>query len=116
MNLIIFILKDLDKLEQILESWVAAGAVGITVLPGIGISDTEEKRALREDFPIIPNLEDFEGDSHNSTRTIISIVPSQEFANSIYTCTTKITGDLKISNTGIFLVLPVSHAFGVKFE
>jgi hypothetical protein len=114
MLLILFVLQDTNKLEQLLDAWEAVGAAGITILPSIGITGYKEKRALREDFPIIPNLEDLVEDSQNVTRSLFTLVPSQDTVNLIYKSTVEIIGDLTMPNTGVFIVLPVSQAFGVR--
>lgn len=114
MYFILFVLQDLEKLEDILLAWDKAGASGTTVLPSIGYAKIKEKNALREDFPLIPGLEDILETSPDQNRTLFTVVVSEEVKNAIIAATIKITGDLNNPNTGILLVLPVSQAFGLN--
>jgi nitrogen regulatory protein PII len=114
MYFILFVSQDLEKLEDILLAWDKAGASGITVLPSIGYAKIKEKNALREDFPLIPGLEDILETSQDQNRTLFTVVVSEEVKNEIIAATINITGDLNNPNTGILLVLPVSQAFGLN--
>ncbi len=114
MLMVLFVLQETEKLDDLLDAWEEAGAPGITVLPSIGLVDFKEKRALREDFPIIPNLEDMVESPQNHTRTLFSIVKSEAIADAIYEATIKLVGELDRPKSGIFVVLPVSKAYGIR--
>ncbi len=111
---VFFILQNTDKLNDLLDGWEEAGASGVTILPSIGLANFKEKRALQEDFPIIPNLEDLVESSLNHTRTLFSLVISQEIVDAIHQSTVDIIGDLEQPRTGIFFVLNVHQAFGIR--
>jgi hypothetical protein len=114
MYFILFVLHDTDRLEEILDGWEQAGAGGVTVLPSIGFAKIKEKKALREDFPLIPNLESIIESTQDKNRTLFTIVVSQEIKDEIIAATTRIIGDLNNPNTGIMAVIPVSQAFGLN--
>lgn len=114
MYAVFFILQDTEKLNDLLDGWEEAGTSGVTILPSIGLASYKDKRALQEDFPIIPNLEDLVESSMNHTRTLFTIVKTQEIVDSIYKSTREIIGDLDQPHTGIFFVLPVQQAFGIR--
>ncbi|NLF51886.1 MAG: hypothetical protein GX577_12185 [Leptolinea sp.] len=111
---VFFILQDTDKLNDLLDGWEEAGSPGVTILPSIGLASLKEKRALQEDFPIIPNLEDLIESSLNHTRTLFSLVKTQEVIDALYKSTIDVIGDLDQPHTGIFFVLPVHQAFGIR--
>jgi len=114
MYFILFVLHDTDRLEEILDGWEQAGAGGVTVLPSIGFAKIKEKKALREDFPLIPNLESIIESTQDTNRTLFTIVVSQEIKDEIIAATIRIIGDLNNPNTGIMAVIPVSQAFGLN--
>jgi predicted TIM-barrel enzyme len=92
MFFILFVLQDTDKLDQILDAWQKAGVSGVTILPSIGIVKMKEKRALQEDFPIIPTLEDLVESPQNHSRSLFSIVQTQEIVDAVYKATIDIVG------------------------
>jgi hypothetical protein len=114
MFLILFVLHDTEKLDSVLDAWEKAGASGVTVLPSIGFARYKEKRALQEDFPLIPGLENIIESVQNQNRTLFTIVLTEGIKDEIISTTTKIIGDLNRPNTGILVVLPVSQAFGLN--
>lgn len=111
---VFFILQDTDKMNDLLDGWEEAGTSGVTIFPSIGLATYKDKRALQEDFPIIPNLEDLVESSLNHTRTLFTIVKNQEIVDAIYKSTCEIIGDLNQPHTGILFVLPVHQAFGIR--
>jgi nitrogen regulatory protein P-II 1 len=114
MYFILFVLQNPERLEDLLTAWEKAGVTGITVLPSIGLAKIKEKQALQEDFPLIPNLEHIFETQENPTRSIFTLVASEETVNAVYDATISIVGDLLHPNSGIFIVLPVFKAFGLR--
>jgi nitrogen regulatory protein P-II 1 len=113
MYFILFVLQDTGKLEGLLDAWEDAGVTGITILPSIGLAQIKEKRALQEDFPLIPTLEDIVESPQNQSRTLFSIVSSDDQVNAVLQATIGVVGALDNANSGIFIVLPVSNAYGL---
>jgi hypothetical protein len=113
MYFILFVLQDTEKLGDIFEVWEKAGISGITILPSIGLSRIKDKQALQEDFPIIPNLEDIMETQENQSRSLFTIVATQEVVDAVYQSTIGVIGPLTRPNSGIFIVLPVLSAYGL---
>ena len=69
---------------------------------------------LRDDFPLIPGLEDIFRHEETSSRTLFSLVEDEAVVEAVIAATQKVVGDLSQPNTGILMVLPVSRALGLK--
>jgi len=114
MFVVFFVLQDVEKLEDILNAWEKAGAGGVTIIPSIGLARLKEKSALREDFPIIPTLEDLIETPQENNRTLFTVVTSTEVKDEIISSTLRITGDLNLPNSGLLFTVPVDQAFGLN--
>ena len=58
MYLILFVLDNPDKLEDLLNAWEEAGTGGATVLVSTGMNRMLN-RGFRDDIPLMPGLDDF---------------------------------------------------------
>jgi len=114
MYLILFVLNDPDKLEDLLIAWEEKGVQGATVLFSTGLGRIRELDGWRDDMPLMPSLRDFYELPENMNRTIFTIVKDETQVDAIVTATKKVVGDLDESKTGLLLVLPVARAYGVN--
>ena len=114
MSLIIFVLSNPEKLDDLLSAWEAAGASGATILASTGMGRLRQSTMLRDDFPLIPGLEDIFRHEETSSRTLFSLVEDEAVVEAVIAATQKVVGDLSQPNTGILMVLPVSRALGLK--
>lgn len=114
MQLVLFVLHDVDKLDSVLNAWEAAGVGGVTILPSTGLMRLRNQRnGLRDDIPLIPRLEDFISHGEYTNRTIFALVPTPEMADRIIAATESIVGDLDLPHTGILAVIPVGTVKGL---
>lgn len=111
MFLILLVLQDVTKLDEVIQAWEQAGVNGITILRSLGMANVR-KVGLREDMPIIPSLDDF---LHHEdfNRTIFTVTDSETMVDNVISVTEAITGDLDQPNTGVLVVLPVLRARGL---
>jgi hypothetical protein len=113
MYLILFILNDPDKLEDLLIAWEENGVQGATVLFSTGLGRIRELDAWRDDMPLIPSLKDFYEVPENLNRTIFTIVKDQAQTDAIVAATRGVVGELDEHETGLLLILPVAQAHGL---
>lgn len=113
MFMVMLILNDPDKSQSILSGWEEAGAPGITILTSTGIGHVRAKQGLKDDFPLLPSLENFFKQDENLHRTLIAIVRERAVVDRIIQATQDILGDLNRPNTGILAVLPVLDVYGL---
>jgi hypothetical protein len=108
MSMILFVLHDGEKLQEVLNAWEETGISGATVLFSTGIGRIRESQALREDLPIMPSLEDFYPSPESLGRTIFTITDDESRA------TESVVGDLHEPKRGILAVLPTSAIHGMR--
>ena len=114
MYLILFVLNDPDKLEDLLITWEENGIQGATVLFSTGLGRIRELDAWRDDMPLIPSLKDFYEIPENLNRTIFTIVQDEVQVDAIVAATKNIVGELDEQETGLLLVLPILRVYGAN--
>jgi hypothetical protein len=110
MYLILLVIDDPDRLEDLLIAWEDAGIPSATVLFSTGMGRIRQLGGWRDDMPLIPSLRDFYEAPENLNRT----ARDEAQVDAVVAATQKITGDLDKAETGLLLVLPIARAFGVN--
>jgi len=114
MYLVLMVLNDPDRLEELLIAWEENGVQGATVLFSTGLGRIRQMDAWRDDMPLIPSLRDFYETPENMNRTIFTVVDTEAQVDALVSATKTVVGDLDEQETGLLLVLPVSQAYGVN--
>jgi nitrogen regulatory protein P-II 1 len=113
MYMILFVLHDPTRLQDVLEIWNKTGVSGITILPSSGLKRIRDAAAFRDDLPLIPNLQNLLENQESLNRTLFTIVPSEEMVDKVVDATQNLIGDLNLPNTGILVVMPITRAYGL---
>jgi hypothetical protein len=113
MYLILFVLDNPDKLEELLDAWEAAGTKGATVLVSTGMHRISEG-VIRDDIPLLPGLDDFYKREEDYHRTLFTIVKDDDVLNKIVEATQKVVGNLNEPKTGILVVMPTTQVYGLE--
>ena len=114
MYLILFVLNNPDRLEELLIAWEENGVEGATVLFSTGLGRIRALDAWRDDMPLIPSLRDFYELPENMNRTVFTIVKDEAQVDEVVAATKKVVGDLDEQETGLLLVLPVMRTYGAN--
>lgn len=116
MFFILFVLHDISKMKDLMHAWEDAGVKGATVLFSTGLGRIRQNIGLMEDFPLFPSMSEIldEVENMDLSRTLFSVVESQEVVENVLEHTQRIVGDLSKPNTGIMIVLPVAQVYGLK--
>jgi hypothetical protein len=112
-ELIVLVLNDPDKTDDVLTAWVQLGVPGVTIIPATGLRQTLGKRPLRDDLPLFPSLEDLLRLDDREYRALLSVVPDGFAVERLVEATEQITGVLDGPNTGILFTVPVGRAWGL---
>lgn len=112
MYLILFVLDNPDKLDQLLDAWEGAGTKGATVLVSTGMHRLGTG-AIRDDIPLMPGLDDFYKRVEDYHRTLFTIVKDEDVLDKIVAATENVVGKLTEPNTGILVVLPTAQVYGL---
>lgn len=113
MYLILFVLDDPDKLEDLLNAWESAGTGGATVLVSTG-QRRLSNGGFRDDIPLMPGLDDFYKRIEDYHRTLFTIVSDDAVLQKVVAATRTVVGDLNQPNTGILVVLPTAQVYGLE--
>ncbi len=114
MKMILFILHNSTKLPDLLRAWNEAGVGGATVLLSTGMGRIDQAGSLREDLPLMPSLSDFYENGEKLSRTVFSVVEDEATVTRVLAATQRVVGDLRAPDTGLWIVLPVERAEGLK--
>lgn len=116
MYFILFVLHDISYMKDLLHAWEEAGVKGATVLFSTGLGRIRKNFGLMEDFPLFPTMSEILDRVENMdlSRTLFSVVESDEIVKSVLHHTQKVVGDLHKPNTGIMIVLPVAQVYGLR--
>lgn len=116
MYFILFVLHDISKMKDLLHAWEEAGVKGATVLFSTGLGRIRQNFGLMEDFPLFPTMSEILDRVENMdlSRTLFSVVESEEIVKNVLHHTQKVVGDLNKPNTGILIVLPVAQVCGLR--
>lgn len=113
MYMIMFVLHDPNKLDEVLYAWDETGVKGITVIPSTGLERLRKSKLLREDLPLMPCIQNIFDQEEIMNRTLITIVKDDEMIHAVVEATQKVIGDLNEPNTGILSVLPLLQVYGL---
>lgn len=112
--LVMFIMHDPAQMDDVLDAWTEAGVSGVTILLSTGLARMRQNLSLRDDLPLIPSLADLEEHSESLSRTLLTLVESEQLVDQLVEATQSIIGDLDLPNTGVLAVLPVAKVYGLN--
>jgi nitrogen regulatory protein P-II 1 len=110
--LVVLIVNEVGDCPEILDAWEAAGVLGITIFASTGLGRVR-RAGLRDDLPLLPSLEDLFSGGEEHSRTLMSVVDSQEMVDKMVAIAQHIIGDLENPHTGFLFVVPVLQAYGL---
>jgi hypothetical protein len=114
MYLILLVLNDPDRLEDLLIAWEEKGVRGATVMFSTGFGRIRQMSGWRDDMPLMPSLRDFYEAPENLNRTIFTTANDEAEVDAILAATKSVIGNLEDQETGLLLILPVVKAYGVN--
>lgn len=110
MHMIMFVLDDPNKLDQVLEAWDALGVTGVTIMESTGLSQREESLV---GSPIMAGLNRLVSSDLKGHYTIFTIVKGENVVRDCITAVEELVGNLLEPNTGVMAAWPLSIVKGV---
>jgi len=110
MRLLVAVIHDADKLEEILSGFLELGITGATVLHSEGMGSV-----LSHDVPIFAGLQTLISGSRPQNRLVLSVVPENKVQPAV-DLLQDVSGGLDEPATGIAFTLPVDAVFGLAPE
>jgi nitrogen regulatory protein P-II 1 len=110
--LVVLVVDDIDRCSEVLDAWEAAGVLGVTILTSTGLGRMR-RAGLRDDLPLMPNLQDLLESEEVHHRTLLSVVDSQELVDKMVAIARQVIGELEGPHTGFLFVVPVVQVYGL---
>ena len=111
MQLLIAVINQEEKLDDILSGFLELGITGATIIDSEGMG-----HVLSHDIPIFAGLQTLISRSRPQNTTIFSVIDSDEKAEGAIARLRDICGDLEDPATGIVFTLPVNRVAGLAPE
>lgn len=111
MQLLIAVINQEEKLDDILSGFLELGITGATVFRSEGMG-----RVLTHDIPIFAGLQTLLSRARPQNVTILSVIREPEKVEGALTLLQEICGDLNSPATGIAFTLPVERVVGLAPE
>lgn len=109
-RLLVAVINDPGKLDEILSGFLELGVTGATVVNSEGMG-----RLLSHDIPIFAGLQTLISGSRPQNRMLFSVVPAS-LVDPVLELLQEICGNLASPATGIAFVLPVDRVVGLAPE
>ncbi len=111
MQLLIAVINEEDKLDQILAGLLELGVTGATIVQSEGMG-----RVVSHDVPIFAGLERLASFSRPRNQTIFSVIKEEDKVDGVIALLREICGDLDDPATGIVFTIPVNRVEGLSPE
>jgi nitrogen regulatory protein P-II 1 len=110
MHLMIAVVNDPEKVDEILSGFLELGITGATIINSEGMG-----RVLSHDIPIFAGLQTLISRSRPQNRTIFSVVEDEKVAPAL-DLLQEVCGDFTAPATGIAFTLPLDRVVGLAPE
>jgi nitrogen regulatory protein P-II 1 len=110
LQLLIAVVNEEEKLDDILSGFMEIGITGATILNSEGMG-----RFLSYDVPIFAGLDALASRTRPRNHTILSVIPDEKVDESL-DILQEICGDLENPATGIAFTLPLNRVVGLAPE
>jgi nitrogen regulatory protein P-II 1 len=114
MYVVMFILDDPSKLNQVLNAWDEIGVSGATIIDSIGRNRL--RKAQQVGAPFMAGINRFLASDIENHYTLFTIVPTEDFIQRCIQALEPIVGDLDQPDTGVLAAWPLSFVKGVNRE
>lgn len=111
MQLLIAVINQEEKLDEILSGLVELGVTGATIINSEGMG-----RVLSHDIPIFAGLDTLASRSRPQNQTLFSVIREDEKVDAVIALLEEICGSLDDPATGIVVTVPVNRAVGLAPE
>lgn len=109
MLMLIMVLDDIARLNEVLQAWMEAGVRGVTILESTGINRVLQRRHAD---PAFAGFSQIFGSGRVGHNTLFAVIDSLEIAEAAVASTEQIVGNLNEPSTGIIFAVPVVQAWG----
>ncbi len=113
-NLVVAVLPNLDRCQEVLGTWERLGVTGVTILESIGLHRLKQAFARRDDLPLIPSLRHLTESEEYHHRTVFVLLDDDFDLDRFLAATQEKVGDFTDPDSGLLFVVPVTRALGLR--
>ena len=113
MKLLVFILNNTDKLDELMLELSEAGIHGATIIESTGMAQVLTHSG--EDDPLIGYLRSIMDPTKDNNKTILFVADEEEIVT-IREVIKNLIGDLSQPQTGILFTIPIDFIDGIRKE
>lgn len=114
-NMVVVVMSDIARCQQVLDAWREFGVTGVTILESLGAQPILQAHAARDDLPLVPSFRHLLRSEESHHRTAFVVLDDDFDLDGLIEATEKaIGGDFDAPNTGILFVVPVTRALGIR--
>ncbi|MEW5872679.1 MAG: hypothetical protein AB1894_25690 [Chloroflexota bacterium] len=111
MYMVLFVLDDPSRLDEVLAAWDAIGVTGVTIIESTGIN--RRRRAAQVGTVFMAGINRLMSGDQESHYTLLTIVPNQSIVQRCVEAAEEIVGDLDAPNSGVLAAWPLEYVKGV---
>lgn len=111
MELLIAVINDVDRVDEILAGFLEIGVTGATVIDSEGMG-----RVLSQEIPIFAGLQTLISRSRPQNQTVFSVIDDPETMENALKIIQEVCGRFDDPATGIAMTIPVSRVVGLAPE
>lgn len=114
-NLVVVIMPNLDRCQDVLQTWDRLGVTGITILESAGLHGLKQVRGRRDDMPLMPSLRHLLETEEYHHRTAFVVVGDDFDLQGLLRATEQaVGGNFNAPDSGLLFVMPLSHVLGLS--
>lgn len=111
MYMVMFVLDDPNRLDEVLDAWDSIGVSGVTIIESTGIN--RRRRARQVGSMFMAGINRLMSSDQESHYTLFTLVRDQEIVQDCITAVEKIVGDLNLPNSGVLASWQLDMVKGV---
>lgn len=111
MQMVMFVLDDPDRLDDVLDAWRGVGVSGVTILETSGLYRRTRPRALGARYAF--GLDPARGGIEVGNYTLLAIVPDEAAVRACLEAAESVVGNLDDSHTGVIAAWDLGLVKGV---
>lgn len=115
-KLVVLITARDDVAQQVGESWMNVGAPGVTIIEGHGLQRIRQNSRSGEVLPGMMSLVDILRANTPSSFIMLALLENEQIIDAMLSSTQAILGDLHSPENGIFFVIDVERAVGIRYH
>jgi hypothetical protein len=109
MYMLIMVVDDSTRLNEILRAWKDAGVKGITILESTGVNRVLPRPTAE---PMFAGFSQIFGSGRVGHNTLFAVIDELELAEAAVAATEEVLGDMTEPHTGIIFAVPVVKTWG----